>query len=235
MSGLTYYLTSTGTDLSYVFLKGTTVSKSGYALSGTRGDLSNIFASNTSSTYVSKTGYLMSNNLDISTLYEPFNVTILNPNFTSPSTSGSPYYNNSATITSWSGSTVIGYGSTNVFNKRTLPGSYTQYAILQSTNSYVSQSVQLQKLNYKLSFQIIGRNNGTANLYYFSINTTLTITIGSTTILSGYDVQYTPSWTKVDVLFTAPSTGTHSLTFTNITNPAADSSILITGIVITVA
>jgi hypothetical protein len=92
----------------------------------------------------------------------------------------------------------------------------------------------LQKLNYKLSFWIIGRNDGTANLFGFSTNTSLTITISSTTILSEYDVQYT-YWTNVNVLFTAPSAGTHLMTFTNITSPIVDSSFLITGIVITVA
>ena len=239
MSGLTNYLTSTGTDLSYVFLKGTTVQNSGYVLSGGGGDLSSIFASNTLSTYASKTGYLMSNGLDISTIYEPNKVTILNPNFTSPSASASPYYlqMSGSTLTSWTlnGNVLVGYGSNNAFNKRALPLSYTQYGIVHSTTSYVCQNVQLQKLNYNLSFWIIGRNNGTANLFYFSNNTTLTITIGSTTILSGYDVQYTPSWTNVNVSFTAPSAGTYLMKFTNITSPAADSSFLITGIVITVA
>jgi len=56
INGLTNYLTLDGTDLSYVFLSGTTITKSGYLLSDGRTDLSDIFASKSANT-ANITGY----------------------------------------------------------------------------------------------------------------------------------------------------------------------------------
>jgi len=56
INGLTKYLTLDGTDLSYVFLSGTTSTKSGYLLSDGRTDLSDIFASKGANT-ANITGY----------------------------------------------------------------------------------------------------------------------------------------------------------------------------------
>jgi hypothetical protein len=56
INGLTKYLTLDGTDLSYVFLSGTTSTKSGYLLSDGKTDLSDIFASKGTNT-ANITGY----------------------------------------------------------------------------------------------------------------------------------------------------------------------------------
>ena len=241
MSGLTGYLTSSGLDLSYVFLKGTTTTNSGYTLiSG--GDLSSVFKANTGTLGVApNTGFKMLNNQDISTIYEPLiiTITITNPNFTSPSASGSPYYHvkTGTQITGWvitvvSGQVLVGYGYNSLFNKIQL-ANYTQYCIIKINGSYITQNIQLEQRNYKLSFWIIGRNAGGAATQFLT-STSLKISVGSTDILSNYYMNNT-SWVNVVVNFSSPAAGTYVLKFANVNTvaPSGDSCFLITGIIIT--
>ena len=77
MSGLTGYLTSNGTDLSYIYLPGTSSTNSGY-LTSNGNDLSNIFKGSTAGSANSiPIGYLMVNRIDINTMYEPIQVAIV--------------------------------------------------------------------------------------------------------------------------------------------------------------
>lgn len=239
---MTGYLTSYGTGLSYVFVRGTNaITNSGYTLiSG--GDLSSIFKENTGTLGVaSNTGYLMKNNQDISTIYEPLiiTITITNPNFTSPSASASPYYfvKTGTQLTGWTitvatGQVLVGYGYNSPFNLKQLTN-YTQYCIIKINGSYITQNINLEQRNYKLSFWIIGRNQG-ATATQFLTSTTLKISVGSTDILSNYYMNNT-SWVNVVVNFSSPETGTYVLKFANVNTvaPTGDSCFLITGIIIT--
>ena len=235
MSGLTGYKTIYGTDLSYIFISGTNTTRdSGYTLN--RGDLSDIFARNTSSVYAQNTGYLISNNQDISRIYEPLRVTITNSNFTSPNRSASPYWAYNTTLTGWTetGSFVASSSASN-WNTASLTSivpACTQYCGLQNNGSNIAQTISLLNISYNLSFWIIGRNqNGSAYLFTPS-KTTLTVTVGVNTILSGRTIGAT-SWINVNVRFTIATSGSYSLKFANVTTEPLDSSFLFTGIVIT--
>jgi hypothetical protein len=235
MSGMTGYLTSYGTDLSYVFVRGVNATtNSGYKLFG-GDDLSSIFAPNTSLTYASNTGYLMINNQDITTIYEPLPIPIVNYNFIVPDASASLYFvtiNLTTLLNGWTktGGIHICYSTLSSWNKITMPSPYIQACAFQKSNASISQTIELQKLNYKLSFWIIGRNPSG-----YSTTTSLKITVNTIPILSDY-YPSTTVWNNVVVPFFIPDATSYALIFKNINaDTLLDSSFVITGIILTVA
>ena len=232
---LTGFLSSSGIDLSYIFVSGTTPTNSGYKLVNGN-DLSSIFASNTSGSFAANTGYLIIDNRDISRLYEPIptSVSITNFNFSSPATGN--YTVVTGLLPGWTTTAyphvIVGYGSAGTFNKVALPSPYTQYCILLNNNSNgnadvsISQNIQMPNLNYLLSFWIIGRNgSGTG----FTLPSQIKVTIDNTEIYIS-TLSHPATWMNVVQYFTLSSTGLKNLKFENLGD--GETSILITGITI---
>jgi len=222
------YLIASGVDLSYVFQNGTTQTAGNYKLAngntltfllltGTRGN-------------VSKTGYLGINGQDLSTVFEPRSISIANYNFASPNASVSPFYiGMNGTTNGWTftGSTAVGngYASGNPWNRVAITG---QYAILQYTTPYIPsvyQTFALFPMNYKLSFSIIGRNPS-----FYSSAQSCDIYANETKILSFTPIINT-AWTAKSVVFT----GSYSTIIKFTTDTTAESSYLVTNVVINVA
>jgi len=232
MSG---YLTLYGTDLSYIFINGTASTASGYYALQSGGDLSSLFKRVTSgSVNASPTGYLMPNNKDISTIYEPTQIAISNYNFASPATS-TYYYNSSIAISGWScqNYVLVGKGSpwTSLSSASIIPSS-TQFCGLQlylGSIPTIAQNVTFQNLMYVLSFWVTTRPP-------FVSTTQLIVNIGTTVILTYLPYQATPTWSKISVPFTTPTAGTYALRFTcsSPVNNNVDNTVLITGIYITI-
>ena len=232
MSGLTGYLTNTGVDLSYVFQNGTTQISGGYRLAN--GNALTFLAS-TSGNFVSKTGYLGSNGQDLSTIFEPRSISIVNYNFASPSENITPYYHTiTGTNNGWTfaGSTAVGYGSASVWNR---VSTTSQYAILQQILLYptlypeVYQAFALFPMKYKLTFLIIGRNNPPNS--YYNATQSCDVYANATKILSFSSIGNT-AWNTKSIVFTGSSSTI--IKFTTGTT-SVDSSYLITNVSIIVA
>lgn len=235
MSGLTNYLTVSGVDLSYVFMRGTNPTNSGYKLTGLGGgDLSSIFKIVTSGgPYVTETGYLNSSSQDISRMYEPYSPTILNHNFILQTANASPYYL-IGSITNWtSQQTYVGYSTLSPFNTVSLPSPYNQFCALQRDGASISQEIDLQKLSYTLSFYIIGRNQSGSASYFQQAITSISVLINSTIIFTTATNVSVTTWVQYSTSFTA--NGITTLQFRVSVNNSSDSSILITGIVLRVS
>jgi hypothetical protein len=135
------------------------------------------------------------------------NLPLINPNFTIPSVPVDGY-NYLVTFTGWVIGTNTGQrgaGIANGYNgpwARTLiPGGLSQYLFLQlGAPGQISlyQTITFPAGNYTLSFYIIGRRYG-----YQSSNT-LTISVGSQTILSNYFYPYTTSSSSNWTITSAP-------------------------------